>query len=342
MRSPLRAVIHELRWIVGISRPRSWIYLFGPFLLGIAGALRTLNFAQGSFSVRLQNISEAIAHLFQIIFVDFPHLIVTDPLAAFTTTLAMGLVFGYFLLPANLLIYGVNDLCDAEIDFLNPQKNLQKLTLPSNRRRRLLSWIIIFQLPWLWALIVYILFAVGHEIYVMLPLLPFLFFGIFYSAPPIRAKARPFFDSLFHSLYVMPGLLSYFFVLSLFTDVFVQLPLPWLPFLAGCCWFMAMHAYSAVPDIKIDLGANLQTIATKFGARLTLFACVGFYISATLLAFLAADTSALKLLIGTLGLIYVLMMCLALMEEKFTAISKHFSLVNTVAGACLCFGILLL
>ncbi len=342
MRSPLRATIHELRWIIDVSRPRSWIYLFGPFLLGMAGALRTLNFAQGSFSVRLQNISEVIAHLFQIIFVDYPHLIVTDPFAALTTTLIAGLVFGYFLLPANLLIYGVNDLCDAEIDLLNPQKNLQKPTLPSNQRRRLLSWIIIFQLPWLWALIVYSFFAVGHETYVMLPLLPFLFFGIFYSAPPIRAKARPFVDSIFHSLYVMPGLLSYFFVLSPFTDTFVQLPFPWLPFLAGCCWFVAMHAYSAVPDIKIDLGANLQTIATKLGARLTLFVCLGLYVSATMFAFIAADTSALKLLIGSLGLIYVLMTCLALMEEKFTAIYKHFSIVNTVACVCLCFGILLL
>jgi hypothetical protein len=44
---------------------------------------------------------------------------------------------------------------------------------------------------------------------VSLSLLGFLFFGIFYSAPPIRAKEIPFLDSFFNILYVFPGIAAY-------------------------------------------------------------------------------------------------------------------------------------
>jgi 4-hydroxybenzoate polyprenyltransferase len=72
-----------------------------------------------------------------------------------------------------------------------------------------------------------------------------LFFGHQYSATPIRAKARPFWDSAFNVLYVFPVLIGWGL-----SDTHASFP--WLLFVAGTCWCMAMHAFSAVPDIEAD------------------------------------------------------------------------------------------
>ncbi|GEM_PF-55050 len=337
----LRTPIDELRWIVRVSRPRFWMYLFGPFLIGIVGAVRSLTTPQKSFILHLQYIRADLANLFEVIFISFPHFVVRDPLAALMLILIAILIFGYFLFPANLLIYGVNDLFDIETDLLNPKKRSYESTLSIAKRQRLLLWIVVSQLPWVGWLIAISFVTTEKTIYPFLPFLVFFFLGIFYSAPPIRAKARPFLDSLFNCLYVMPGLLSYFFMLSETAPItgFGPTPFPWLPFLAGCLWCMAMHAYSAVPDIKADMGANLQTIATKLGARTTLYVCLGLYVIATILACIATQDWSLRLLIASLGLVYVIMMSLSLMEEDVLPIYKRFPLVNTLVGSFLFFGL---
>ena len=88
-------------------------------------------------------------------------------------------------------------------------------------------------------------------------LLLFLVTGIGYSVPPLRAKARPVVDAAFNILYVAPGLAAYATVSG------EQPPLPVLA--AALLWCMAMHAYSAVPDIAADRAADLSTVATHFG-----------------------------------------------------------------------------
>jgi 4-hydroxybenzoate polyprenyltransferase len=332
----LRSIKQELRWIISVSRPRFWIYLFGPFLLGFAGAIHTTGIFGTTFAMRLEGLSSFAVNILHAINFAF---IIANPTDALKLALILVLIFGYFLFPANLLIYGTNDIFDRETDLLNPKKNGYESLLPPAKYRRLLVWIIVSQLPWIWACTVLSLLATGSEVAIFIPLAIFLFLGIFYSAPPIRAKTKPFLDSLFNILYVMPALVSYTFALALMTN---GTSIPWAAFLAGSCWCMAMHAYSAVPDIKADLGANLQTIATKLGARKTLFACLGLYVSATILGCLAVDTQAFRLLLASLGLVYVAMMCLSLMEEDITPIYKRFPLVNTLAGACLFLGTLLL
>ena len=73
---------HYLR----ISRPRFWLYLLGPFLIG-AIAADTANFFWPALAV-----------------------------FAF-----------YFTFPANMLIYGVNDIFDYEADKHNPAKKGSEL-----------------------------------------------------------------------------------------------------------------------------------------------------------------------------------------------------------------------
>lgn len=339
MNTRLQLVTEELRWIIGVSRPRFWIYLFGPFLLGFAGTVRATNLLGTTFTARLEGLGSFGTNIFHLI-QTLPFFIAENPIDALKIALTLGLVFGYFLFPANLLIYGTNDIFDRETDLLNPKKNGYESVLPPAKYRRLLAWIIVSQLPWVWTFIVLSLLATGNEAITFIPLGLFLLLGIFYSAPPIRAKARPFLDSLFNALYVMPALVSYAFTITTMVDA--TPPIPWAAILAGSCWCMAMHAYSAVPDIKADLGANLQTIATKLGARKTLFTCLGLYVGATILGCLAVDTQAFRLLLSGLGMIYVIMICLSLMEEDITPIYKRFPLVNTIAGVTLFLGMLLL
>ena len=85
------------RFLLKVSRPRFWLYVFGPYLVGLAaGASAREDFLQ--FKV-----------------------------------FAFAL---YFLLPANLLIYGVNDIFDFETDKLNPKKqDYEILVQPADRWR---------------------------------------------------------------------------------------------------------------------------------------------------------------------------------------------------------------
>ena len=71
-------------------------------------------------------------------------------------------------------------------------------------------------------------------------------FSLIYSLPPIRAKAVPFFDGITNILYVLPGIMAY---LVLHSDLSRPLVI------AAWAWVMAMHAYSAIPDIEADTKA---------------------------------------------------------------------------------------
>ncbi|MGC8474402.1 MAG: prenyltransferase, partial [Candidatus Dormibacteria bacterium] len=53
--------------------------------------------------------------------------------------------FIYFLLPYNLLLYGVNDLFDYESDRRNPRKGtgIEGGLLPPRRARTLVAWLLI-------------------------------------------------------------------------------------------------------------------------------------------------------------------------------------------------------
>lgn len=290
-----------LRRLLKISRPRFWIYLLGPFLLGYA-----------------------------------IHVPANDLLLVLAFTWPAFLIFGYhFTFASNLLLYGINDIFDYETDKLNPKKQKYEALVTPEERPSLLYWILIAHAPiialiWMWWSA-----APGIEAplltFCILSLL-FIVLSIGYSAPPIRAKARPFWDSLFNILYVLPGLMSYLLVADIST---VQWPLV----LAACLWCMAMHAYSAVPDIDSDTRAGLRTIATTLGKTRTLWFCIMCYAGAALLS-----VSALDWLAYLLGGIYLVLMGLSINAKNQTTLFRYYKLfpwINTAAGAALFFFILL-
>lgn len=265
--------------IVRISRPRFWLYLFGPYLVGLAAGASS-----------------------------------TSDLLKFDSIL-----FGlYFLLPANLLVYGINDIFDFETDRLNPKKVEYEMLVRPETHRALWIWIAVLNLPFI---AVAIIRAGGS-----LPTLAaFLLVSIFYSAPPVRAKQIPFLDSLFNILYILPGV----FAFQMLTG---NLP-PLGVIVSAAFWTAAMHAYSAIPDIEADRAASVTTIATLLGKTGTLMFCVAAFVAAAVFAH-----PYLGFVATALCLVYVSMVAVSIAGEKndhVFVVYKYFPLINAGAGLAL-------
>jgi len=268
-----------------VSRPRFWLYLLGPFLIGTIAADTT----------------------------DF-----------FWPALA---VFAfYFTFPANMLIYGVNDIFDYETDRHNTKKYGYEDLVTPDLRWRIANVIILWNLPFF---VVWL--ADEMPVQSKVALLGFLFFGVFYSAWPIRAKIRPMLDSVFNVLYIFPGLFAY---------GLLEYRYPPLQILAAAgLWCMAMHAYSAIPDIKADKKAGIQTVATMLRPLGTLVFCIACFAGAAYLAYPWLGLFALGA-----GALYVLMMLITFVRTKpdqLFALYKLFPLINLAVGAGLFFYIAL-
>ena len=264
----------DFRFLLKVSRPRFWLYVFGPYIIGLA--------------------AEADNHA------DF--------------LLIENLIFAiYFLFPANLLIYGINDIFDFETDRLNPKKAEYEALVRPESHRSIFIWILIFNLP-------FVIAAGFTDFKTFLLLLGFLFFSVFYSAPPIRAKALPLIDSLFNILYVFPGLFAYRLMSG-------QNP-PLAIIAAAGLWTMAMHAYSAIPDIEADSEANLKTIATSLGKHRTLIICLVLYLTSACLTY-----EYLGILSIILGLVYAVLIFVSFYnQDKIFKIYQYFPLLNAASG----------
>ncbi len=265
-----------------LSRPRFWIYVFGPYIVGLLAGARRLADLQSP------------------------------------TVLLFGL---YFLFPANILIYGVNDIFDYETDKDNAKKTEYE-TLVMPHERAALWWVIaLMNAPFL-----LLLSQVNRA--ARFTMLVFWFFSACYSAPPIRAKARPILDSAFNVLYILPGVFAFYVAGGAALS----------PGLVGAawCWAMAMHAYSAVPDISADRSNRLSTVATLLGLRGTLWFCAALYAASALLSFRTLGWLSLGL-----GGVYLALTGRSLHaggdagEAGVLRIYKVFPLANTLCGAAL-------
>lgn len=239
--------------------------------------------------------------------------------------LALLALFGlYFVGPANLLIYGVNDIFDYDTDKLNPKKVEYEALLLPKYHRAVWRTIALTNAPF-----VVLLWWVPAEARIAFAF--FLFFAFFYSAYPIRAKIRPAFDSLFSAgHYVVTGVFGYFLAGGA--------GVPWIGILAGMLWAIAMHAFSAMPDIEADSRAGLKTIATWLGAPGTLVLAGVFYFLSSILAAWVLGT----LWPLVLGLVYVGLMFAAwahvLAKSDGLLVYRWFPAINMLSG----FGIALI
>ena len=211
-------------YVLRMSRPRFWLYLAGPVVVGVAYAA----------SSRWELFAPTAVAL-----------------------------FAYFLLPANVFLYGVNDVFDADVDEKNPKKDEREVRYRGGR------------------LVPALVVVTGFLGVAFLPLLPpagdaamvaFLLLAVEYSAPPLRFKTTPLLDSVSNGLYVLPGVVAYAALAG-------EAP-PVAAVAGGWLWAMGMHTFSAVPDIEPDRQAGIRTTATVLGEGRTYAYCAGCWLAA--------------------------------------------------------------
>jgi 4-hydroxybenzoate polyprenyltransferase len=181
-------------------------------------------------------------------------------------TLVLGTLF--FLIPYNLLMYGVNDVFDYESDLRNPRKGgIEGALLPKEIHRTIIWSAILSCIPFVAYLV-----AVGNT-QSSLWLALFVFTVIAYSAKHLRFKEKPVLDSITSASHFVGPMI---FALAL-TKQDLTNPTILAIILAFTLWGMASHAFGAVQDVKADREGNIASIATHFGARATTRAALVMY-----------------------------------------------------------------
>ncbi|WP_135664286.1 prenyltransferase [Halorhabdus rudnickae] len=273
-------LVGSLTHLLVLSRPRFWLYLAGPVVVGVVYA--------------------------------------ADSTAELITPLSAAL-FVYFLIPANVFLYGVNDIFDADVDAENPKKDEGPEVRFTGDR-----WVV-------FAVILSGLLALPFALVVgpagKVTLGAFLVLAIEYSAPPFRFKTTPGLDSLSNGLYVLPGVLA-------FTAVAGDLP-PTPAIVGGWLWTMAMHTFSAIPDIEPDRRAGIRTTATALGQRGTYAYCGVVWVLA------AAAFALVHPLLGVALAVYpLLQVAIAVSGVAVDRAYWWFPAINTVVGMALTMGYL--
>ncbi|WP_394739491.1 prenyltransferase [Natronococcus roseus] len=269
--------VDELSYLLVLSRPRFWLYLAGPVLVGVA---------YGASSVGELLEPAAIA------------------------------LFLYFLVPANVFLYGVNDIFDREIDAANPKKEDREARYRGQRT-----------VPPAVALTG----GLGLALFPLVPraawpwIVGFLVLGAAYSAPPLRFKTTPLLDSVSNGLYIMPGAAAYAAVAG-------SQP-PVLAVIGGWLWAMGMHTFSAIPDIEPDRETGIRTTATALGKTRTYAYCGACWL-ASAVAFAALDPR-----LGAAMAVYpLLVVAIATSSVAVDRAYWWFPAINTVVGAALTMG----
>jgi 4-hydroxybenzoate polyprenyltransferase len=159
----------------------------------------------------------------------------------------------YIIFPLGLLLYGVNDIVDAEGDRYNPRKGTYLFGSRGKDQQLLdLRWQIAgAQMPFLY------LFSNWWNFRFFLWFVALVFAVYAYNARPFTLKGRPPFDVLIQSSYLLV------FVLSSWLNRVPQLP--WQTFLFGALFAMHSHVFGEVMDIEPDQKSDRRTLATQIG-----------------------------------------------------------------------------
>ncbi|MCS7118363.1 MAG: prenyltransferase, partial [Thaumarchaeota archaeon] len=197
--------------LLKVSRFRFWIYAAGPYVIGYTlGASGFNDFLRPEYYIYLI----------------------------------------YFFLPANVLIYGINDYFDVQTDLLNPKKDEREIRAVGALRTRL-KWMLVAVIALSLALMVF------QDNLARLFFGGFLFLTVFYSAPPLRFKSKPFIDFASNYLYIMPGVFGHYIASG-------RVPEPAI-LVAAFLHIAAMHVFSAIPDIEFDKRSGIITTPVLIG-----------------------------------------------------------------------------
>jgi 4-hydroxybenzoate polyprenyltransferase len=170
----------------------------------------------------------------------------------------------YILFPLGLVLYGVNDIVDAEADRFNPRKGTFLFgSRGAKEQLAALRWkIALAQAPFA----VLFLVLIGPRILLWFAALALAV--TLYNSPWTGWKGRPPFDVLIQASYLMV------FVLSSWLNDVPQLP--WPAFLFGAMFAMHSHIFGEVMDIAPDRLSGRRTTATQIGAVRAKFLIAAF------------------------------------------------------------------
>jgi 4-hydroxybenzoate polyprenyltransferase len=207
----------------------------------------------------------------------------------------LALVVGilYFLVPYNLLMYGVNDVFDYESDLRNPRKGgIEGVVLSRRWHRLTIVAAVVTNLPFLAVLV-----ATGSAASTAV-LAVSVFTVVAYSAPDLRFKERPVLDSITSSThFVSPAVFGLVLAGGSLTGTALA------SLAAFFLWGMASQAFGAVQDVEADRAAGIASVATWLGAGRTVRLAMVLYVSAGLVLVLAGWPAALA---GLLAVPYLL------------------------------------
>jgi len=168
----------------------------------------------------------------------------------------------FFLIPYNLLMYGINDVFDYESDLRNPRKGGIEGALLNKKWHKLTLWSsTLLCVPFL--VYLYSISDLNSALWLSL----FVFTVIAYSAPKLRFKERGFLDSLTSSSHFVGPMI---YALALSGVDMTERPVL-SSILAFTLWGIASHAFGAVQDVKADREADISSIATMIGAKATVW-----------------------------------------------------------------------
>lgn len=269
----------RIGYLFWLSRPRFWFYLAGPVILGVVYA------------------ADSTGDLFSPI------------------VLALLL---YFLIPANVFLYGVNDRFDVEIDRLNPKKSADGKESQFREDPVVITAIVL-------ATVLGVGFVPFLSLAAIVALAGFFFLGFAYSAPPFRFKTTPFLDSFSNGLYILPGVVAYAHVAG-------EVP-PLLAIVAGWFWTMGMHTFSAIPDVIPDRRAGITTTATVLGRERTLAYCAGCWLAATICMAILHWFFAVVFLVYPVFVSWIVIRSIDVNRAYW-----WFPIINTLAGMILTLG----
>ena len=236
----------------------------------------------------------------------------------------------FFLIPYNLLMYGINDVFDYESDIRNPRKKSIEGAVEAKEFHPTILWSsILTTTPFVVALFILSQPFAG----IILALV--LFFVVAYSLKGLRFKEIPFLDSITSSLHFV-GPMVFAVAVTGFQ------PQAWPFALALFLWGLASHAFGAVQDVIPDRKGNLKSIATIIGARATVrFSYFLYVIAATV----TASQGGVAVIIAIAGLIYAFnIMPYLSITDKTSAVAnkgwRRFIWLNYSVGTIVTFALI--
>ncbi len=250
-------------------------------------------------------------------------------------TLVVGTVF--FLVPYNLLMYGLNDVWDHESDLANPRKGgVEGVVLDTRWHRTTVVAAVATSAPFVVALAA--LAIAEGSVVSLLVLAVSVFAVVAYSAPRLRFKERPGLDSVTSAThFVSPAVLGVTLADGRWSWPVVA------TLLAFFAWACASHAFGAVQDVRADRSAGIGSIATVLGARRTVHLALGGYALAAVLLLTAGAPTALAAVVPLAYLVSILPFRSITDDECESANRgwRRFLWLNLVAGFLLTQGLIL-